>query len=162
MDNLIEENISLKNDNKELRDKVEHNSIEIEKMKQKSLCNKLEFTGIEDITGISTTEQITTVVKSLGTDLKADHIKYCYRSKNISKNSGEPEKVIVQFSNIEITKQIMSKNKEKKKDKEKLNMAIFESYQKKDNAKPIFINEKLTSYFSLLFKKARDMKRENK
>lgn len=162
LDSIIEQNVDLRNENAGLKEKMEKNQIEIEKLKQVHYNDTLEFSGIDETPGENTAEIITKIVNKLGVELKENDIKSTYRKNLIARNSGEPKKIIVKFKNLKVKNSIIQKKRNVR-----LDMLLFNSNEESNNnnsnnhnnLKTIFISEALTTYFSLLFKMARDMKR---
>lgn len=146
------------------------NRIEIEKLKQYQLRKQIEISGIEVS---NTAEQdltltVTKIAHTVGMNLESKNVKFASASGLKSKKSGEPNNIVVEFENIEIKNSFMKaiKNKDLTNDifdKPKSdNCSENNDYHNNEPSNPIFFNERNTAYFGLLFKKARDLKRNKK
>lgn len=167
LNSMIEENITLRNELQCMSDEILQNKMELEKMKQKQIERQIEISGIKD--EHNGTEPLD-IIKKLGNEIdmlmEPNIISNISKTKKISEKSGEPYKLIVEFTNIENKSTFMNLIKKKT-----ITMDIIydidtnknDQINDKDKSENdrIFVNEKLTPYFSYLAKKARDMKRSN-
>lgn len=156
-ESIVEENIKLSSENIILQEKISKNQFEIENLKQIQYNKQIIISGapiIDDDLMIT----VMPIINKIDPDVKAEEIINCHTQNNRSENSGEPPSIVVELINVKIKEKIVQKKKQKTlKVKE-----IFTSSSSHLQDGVIFINEKLSTYFNYLFKKARDLKRDGK
>ncbi|XP_055388058.1 uncharacterized protein LOC129616460 [Condylostylus longicornis] len=146
INDLIDDNLRLKNENTLLKE-------DIEQLKQKRYRKCIEVCGVTKTNDENPKAIIKTISQNIGVELEDNDIEEIYRMRNSSTKSGEPEKIMVKFNKVETKLNILKSAK-----KAKLTIEIFDK-QIDNRNNFIFINERLTKYFNRLYKQARDSKK---
>lgn len=143
---LINENIKLKKELKELKDKIDtHENI----LKSKNL----EIHGIPNEKAEKLNQTVLNVAKNFGIDMHEEDIDYVYRIKsNRKETTDKPGPIIVSFTRKEIKERILSSRK---------NRSIFAAEIGFQNSKnQVYINEHLSKRNKELLWQARKIKKE--
>lgn len=146
-DDLIQENITLRNDNEILRTRINNIEEALNADQQSKLDHNIIINGITETNDENTTEIITKMAKAIDVELLPGDIISAARMATASKSSGLPKSIIVQLSDKN-KRDLLIKNRKK--------------LMNNNNSRPVYITEQLSKKQQFIFKKARDLKRENK
>lgn len=156
---LMDEQQQLREQNDELRRKVEWCEIEIDKQKQEQLGKSLEVSNIPVIEGEDLFKIVNTICEEISVDLRRDDVEgICRAPSNVSIKSQLPPSILVRFHSKEKRDEIMAK----KKSKRDLTTSVLNISAENSRNVNIYINEVLTRRNRYLFKMARDLKRNGK
>lgn len=154
VDQLTDENTELRNENDKLNVRIDLLEYKMETRNQQQINKNLLISGI----CTNDNENLVDIVTDIATTVKAvcnkDDIKKLYRSNETASNSGMPPQIVVEFFEKSVRDELLAKKKG-----HNLNTGALASYS--GDARPIYIGEMLTGYRQFVFKRARDLKREN-
>lgn len=153
-DNLLEENIALRNDNEMLKRKINNVEHKIDIEKQYELSKNLLFFGLNENSDNNYYDQIKKVTDFIGVHVEEKDIEKICMQETKATNSGISPPIIVKFKQLETKQNIMTQKKGKL-----INTHIINQGIPKRN---IYINEQLTNHKQYMFKLVRDARREGK
>lgn len=156
---LSEENMELRNNLQIQQQRIDKLEQQFEWNKQRNLERDIEIYGITN----TKSENLELIVKELLTslDIKEPNCIHNIYRKRLTNAAGDNSSVIVSFRNKETRDQVMINKKGK-------NLAyvggdnpsiVISTGENVKDERPVYINENITSFKKLLFKKARDVKK---
>lgn len=156
---LMDEQQQLREQNDDLRRKLEWCEIEIDKQKQEKLNQLLEISNIPTMEGEDLFKIVNTICEEIGVKLQKDEVKEISRTpSHMSVKSQMPPSIQVRFHSKEKRDNIMAK----KRNKRDLTTAVLNISADNSRNVNIYINEVLTKRNRYLFKLARDLKHNGK
>lgn len=161
---IMEENTNMQNELYILKEQFNTYKQKVEKHKQTSLNYSLALSGIPIKTDENLKSIFIAISNKLNVDITQGCIKEIYRKphsndENNSPSQTNPPKILIEFFEKKTRDSIMNAYKKSNRDKKYLNTgSVFGD----NTTQPVYIEEVLTKLNSYLFKKARDLKRQNK
>lgn len=145
---LKEDNLALKAENKDLKERISVVEYQLDKFEETSRSNILEINGVPVIANENVLDIVKNICESgLGMNVDNNQIQNCFRLKSNKKDSKNPGKIIVLCANKEMRDHIIKLRRDKKHNNLNAKTLGFPTNEK------IFINQSLTSYKrDLLFK----------
>lgn len=154
---LTDQNISLRNENDELKHCVNNIESQIDDMKQRKILNNILICGVPTVDNENLGEVVNKIGNAIGYKVEPDDIINIHRKAlPANSNSGLPPPIVVQFANSAAKSEMMAANKSKK-----LDSLIFLA-EHVHPKRPIYLNEQLTRHKQFMFKEARQLKREGR
>lgn len=160
-DQLMGENEQLRNANFMLRKDVRFIEYKVEKQKQELLDRNIALCGVDQKDDENLKDIAGKLLTGLAVEYQDNDIDEVYRIPTFEglPASGLSPPIIIKFKNRCVRDLVFQQRKIKQIELQKnLDTSIL-GY--KTQVRPIYISEQLTPYFQFLFKRARDIKREN-
>jgi hypothetical protein len=151
---LVSELMGVKEENRDLKSKVNSLQMHCNKLEQYSKNYNLEISGVPFSKDENTYEIVDKIFKKIGADAGLEDIEYCHRVTQKRKSSTSKEaspKIVAKLFSRQKKQNIMNKIKQNKK----LMCGDLPGFT--GNA-PIFLNEHLSSYNAQLFWMARNLR----
>lgn len=155
VDQLIDDNVEIKNENVKLNNKINMLEINLERFKQQQLDNTIIIDGIKADKNEDLNEIVIGLGKALSVNVKRTDIKSTEREylNQTSKKSGQPPSIVVTVYNNTIKEQLFEAKKGKH-----LTTEIFNDTEKK----PLYVSDALTDLNKFLLSKVKKLRNENK
>lgn len=155
VENLIQENIQLKNDTQILHDKFEHLEYTKDMHEQATLNHNLIINGAPEEEEENTKQKVINIATALQVDINEIDITNAFRKTTAGQNtSGLPRTIVVTFKNKEKRDTFLKSKLAKKITWKSVNQHTKEN-------RPIYFGEQLTGRKQYLSKMARDLKRDS-
>lgn len=163
---LSEENCDLRNSNEILQGHINHLEDSLENFKQKSMENDIEIWGVDETNSENLDNIVKDLFSALDVNITETHIKDIFR-KTTHDDRTNKAGIIVKCHRKDIRDRILLNKKGKLINciDGRFNIMDLNSSSRIEvpkGTRPIYINEHITAFKKLLFKKARDLKRSNK
>lgn len=154
MDNIIQENIELRNEITILHSKLNNVDHMLDTKDQTGLDHNLIINGATEVKDEEIPKIIVKIANALNVSLETNEIENATRKATASEESGLPRSIIVQFKSKSKRDEILQNKKHN------ITTHCLELAEKNDTPhRPIYISEHLTPRKQFIFKIARDIKR---
>lgn len=155
VEQLIEDNVEIKNENVKLNNKINMLEINLERFKQQQLDNTIIIDGLKSEKNENLNDIVIELCQALSVNVKNTDIKSTEREylSQTSKKSGQPPSIVVTMYNKSIKEQLFEAKKGKH-----LTTEIFNDTDKK----PLYVSDALTDLNKFLLSKVKKLRSENK